>query len=501
MFPRLKTVHYHKIIVPALVGSIALSWLLASWQPMLALPLMIAIAVFLAYMLVLCNLEPAYMKVIAFLLPFSAPLPFLEGSMIRVPTEPMIGLALIMLPLYLLKERNSPNKPLWKDIFFVLPLLALYVLTSFFSEMLVVSLKFSFVNIAYVLVFYVLLLHLFRKHTRLFSDMLKLYGMGFLLVFFWSLYQYWQYDWNPVVMRGIFHPFYNDHTIFGAAAALLAVPAFGTVMRRNTNHGFLLNGVVGMFFVLAVFYSTSRGAMLSLLFAAFVALILWLKPRPLILGAGLALLLLTGYVLYPGIRDRIEETEVLSYDEGAGVMDRTRSVANISTDVSNVERLNRWVSAWRMFQERPLTGFGPGTYQFVYIPYQEERLMNRLTVTDPWNPPEGSGGTAHSEYLLLLSETGLLGLMAFLLVMGRWSWIALRRWRDHPRRNGMAIALVALSTYFFHALVNNFLTTDKLAFLFWGTAAWLVAMYHRESAKARVSWGVGESELKGGVRR
>ena len=182
-----------------------------------------------------------------------------------------------------------------------------------------------------------------------------------------------------------------------------------------------------MFLLLAVVYSTSRGAMLSLIVAAFVAVVMALRPRRVILGSVFVLLLFGGYVLYPGVRDRIIQTESVSCDPRSGMVARTRSVENISADVSNVERLNRWVSAWRMFRERPLTGFGPGTYQFVYIPYQEERLTNRLTVTDPSNPPDGSGGTAHSEYLLLLSETGVAGLMAFLLIMGRWSWLAVRR--------------------------------------------------------------------------
>ncbi len=472
--------HPCKIIVPALAGSVSLAWIVALGQPLLAFPFIAASSALVAYVVVQYNLVSAYMKAIAFLLPFSTPLPFMEGSILRLPTEPMIGLALLILPLYLMKEQGSSYKPLWKEVFFVLPLLALYMISSFFSEMLVVSLKFSFVNITYVLVFYVLLLHLFRKHTQLFPDMVKLYGMGFFLVFFWSMYQYGQYDWNPVVLRGIFRPFYNDHTIFGAAAALLAVLVIGSGISRKSISGLMLYLPAGMFFVLVVLYSTSRGAMLSLIFAAFVAVIMALKPRPLMLGTGLLLILLTGYVLYPVIRDRMAQTEVVSYDREAGMLDRTRSVANITTDVSNVERLNRWVSAWRMFKERPLTGFGPGTYQFEYIPYQEERYMNRLTVTDPWDPPEGSGGTAHSEYLLLLSETGLFGLTAFLLLMGRWTWLTLHSWRYHRNRRYMFIALAALSTYFFHAMVNNFLTTDKFAFLFWGTAAWLVAMYYRD---------------------
>ena len=48
-----------------------------------------------------------------------------------------------------------------------------------------------------------------------------------------------------------------------------------------------------------------------------------------------------------------------------------------------------------MFEERPLFGFGPGTYQFTYIPFQEKSLENRLTVRNPDSPPQGSGGSAH----------------------------------------------------------------------------------------------------------
>lgn len=35
------------------------------------------------------------------------------------------------------------------------------------------------------------------------------------------------------------------------------------------------------------------------------------------------------------------------------------SISNVSTDPSNLERLNRWNCAYRMFQERPFIGWGP----------------------------------------------------------------------------------------------------------------------------------------------
>lgn len=485
-----------RMIIPAVAGGGVLAWFAMPWQPLPALAILAGCSALLACLLVQKNLLPAYMKTIAFLLPFSTPLPFLQGSMIRIPTEPMIGLAIIILPMYLVNEQRQANKPHWKETVFVLPLFGAYLLSTLFSEMLPVSLKFSFVNIAYILVFYVLLLHLFRKHPGLFPAMAGLYGVGLLLVWLWSLHQYAHYDWNPLVMRGIFRPFYNDHTIFGASAAMLSVLFLGQGMRKNSLPGPVTGTVAGLLFAIAVVYSTSRGALLGLLFAAMLALILALKPRPAVLATGFAALLLAGILLYPVMRDRMLPAKPVCSEPGIEAEGPAAMAAVEPADVSSLERLNRWVSAWRMFRERPLTGFGPGTYQFVYIPYQDERLMNRLTVTDPLNPPEGSGGTAHSEYLLLLSETGIAGLMAFLLLMGRWSWLVLRRWRDHPKKAEMGVALAALSTYVLHALVNNFLTTDKFAFLFWGTAAWLVARHHADGRLERPGGKAEENARK-----
>ena len=57
------------------------------------------------------------------------------------------------------------------------------------------------------------------------------------------------------------------------------------------------------------------------------------------------------------------------------------SVGNITTDVSNLERLNRYSCAWRMFQDRPITGFGAGTFPIAFLPYQRQEEMTRISVT------------------------------------------------------------------------------------------------------------------------
>ena len=55
-----------------------------------------------------------------------------------------------------------------------------------------------------------------------------------------------------------------------------------------------------------------------------------------------------------------------SQDSSDSFVEHIESMSNVTTDASNLERINRWKSAIRLFQERPHLGWGPGTYQFHY---------------------------------------------------------------------------------------------------------------------------------------
>lgn len=65
-------------------------------------------------------------------------------------------------------------------------------------------------------------------------------------------------------------------------------------------------------------------------------------------------------------------------DTSSNLEEHLQSISNISTDASNLERINRWHSAFRMFAERPIFGWGPGTYSFEYAPFQlsTEKLLS-----------------------------------------------------------------------------------------------------------------------------
>ena len=85
-------------------------------------------------------------------------------------------------------------------------------------------------------------------------------------------------------------------------------------------------------------------------------------------------------------------------DSSDNLVEHFSSLSNITTDASNMERINRWKCALKMFKEKPILGWGPSTYQFNYAPYQ---ISSDKTII---STNFGDGGNAHSEYLGILSE-------------------------------------------------------------------------------------------------
>ena len=255
-------------------------------------------------------------------------------------------------------------------------------------------------------------------------------------------------------------PFFADHTVFGAvlvmgigwAAGLRAyaqTPPWGFL--RRLPRGFFL-----VLFVVALVLSGSRAALLSLVCCSWAA----------------------GWFVFSGKKARLALL-LIALTAGAAVVGlHERLAARLGADVSSQERLNRWSCAWRMAADRPLTGFGPGTYPFQYLGYQRTAEMTRISVTAPIarRGPEnyGRGGGAHSEYWQALSEQGWPGLLIWLLMT---VFILLECGKRIRRATGreefwleLGIAFGLLS-FFLHAWVNNFLHDAPVAAVLWGSAS------------------------------
>lgn len=230
-------------------------------------------------------------------------------------------------------------------------------------------------------------------------------------------------------------------------------------------------------------FALSRAALLSLGVAGIFALLLWLKIRfrtiviALFIGGGLV------FFYSDSIYSAIHENEAVSND--GELANHFSSITNVNTDASNLERINRWVCAWRMFEERPLSGFGPGTYQFEYHRFQTLDYKTYISTN------AGDRGNAHSEYLTYLSETGIVGFLVFVILVFGSVYLGMQNHysvSDPLLKMLNLMALLGLVTFYFHGLFNAFLDQGKMAFLVYsaiGTIAGVHLMHsHRKEKEA-----------------
>lgn len=415
-------------------------------------------AICLAILIVKKNWVKNLFLLLAFVLPLSSNFS-IGGLDLMLPAEWIIGVLTLVLLFDILNKKNyqlilkNPLPALW-IISFVLPL----ILSSIFM----VSLKFTLLNGVFVLTFFYGTLR-FGKGEVL--KWLKLYFVAFFLAVLWGGYQFLNFDFNPDTISGIFKPFYYSNTYVGATAALLSGFALGS--GRLDKRYFVL-AIVALAIII---FSESRAALISfmVMLIAYLFSFFSLKIRLILPALLIMIVLVFGS---KNISESFTYNKIESHNPDANIFEETLSVTNVQSDVSNIERLNRWLSAIRMFQDKPHWGFGPGTYQFTYIPFQEPKLMNRLSVRNPDNIPKGSGGSAHSELLLQLSENGWPSTAIFIIIFLVWVY------RGYLSIGELQIKrlpfFLGLITYAFHMNVNNFLNQPGFAFLFWTFGALLM---------------------------
>lgn len=407
---------------------------------------------------------------------FAVPLSFnlealdLGGIGLYLPTEPLLaGLLVLFLarstlgwPVAELLLRHPVSK--------LIGVMLLWIgFTAMVSEMPVVSFKFLAARAWFVVGFFYLIGHVFLSRRSSMDAYVLLYTIPLTAVILYTVVRHAGYGFDKEAGHWVMWPFYKDHTSYGAVLAMWVPVVFAMLwdQHRPLLHRLL---IAGLFAVLAL------GTVLSYTRAAWVSLAavasLWGLMR---LGFRLKTLLVIGvlglgfvWVAQDALLITLQRNDQDSSDDLA---EHVESISNVSSDASNLERLNRWNCALAMFSERPLTGWGPGTYQFLYAPFQRSGDRTIISTNN------ADGGNAHSEYLGPLAEQGVPGTLIVLTLLG---WVLhlgfkLQRTLHSARDRRLAMgAFLGLMTYFVHGVLNNYLDTDKASAPFWGMIAILV---------------------------
>ncbi len=399
------------------------------------------------------------------------------GFGVSVPTEPLlVGILLIFILKSLFNgnyDKRIFNHPVSWTIYLSL---AWILITSITSELPLVSFKFLLARLWFVVPFYFLGVVLFKnpKNISLFN---WLYVGALVVVIIYTTYHHSAYGFAEEQGHWVMKPFYNDHTAYGGILAFF-IPVFvGYTFNNSRSRTYrLYAGIFSILLLGALYLSYSRAAWVSLAAIIIIgALVVYqIKLRWILIT--LTILISSFYIFQYEILYVLEKNK---QDSSENFVEHIQSIYNISSDASNLERINRWQSAFRMYHERPLFGWGPGTYQFIYAPFQRSQERTIISTN------AGDLGNAHSEYIGPLSEQGLPGLIIIVIMMSTIIYTGIKVYRQSVNKEIKLFSLVsvlALCTYFVHGFLNNFLDTDKASVPFWGFFAMIVAMdiYHKK---------------------
>jgi putative inorganic carbon (HCO3(-)) transporter len=313
-----------------------------------------------------------------------------SGTEMQIPTEPLLA---IMAGAFILRWIILAGKGVKLKFPFKLPML-LYAtgicLSLINTTHLYASIKGSFRALMYmmlsVVVFYVISDRQRLKRFFIISIIPATIAVGWTAIFLVDRIKMWRwttaYEGTP----------FTSYAHYGSFVAVLFLIFVARAIYDKGSYDRIMWLGLTVFYGIAICLCFSRGVWLAFIIA--IAFLLIQRSdgirskKMLIMGAGVIF-----FVILLSI-PQISHT----------IMDRASTIINLNYG-TNRERLLRWGTAIAMFERNPILGAGYGSFAFSYI--NDPAILGSKS-------KYGMG--AHSEYLQVLSETGLVGFIG-------WMWI------------------------------------------------------------------------------
>lgn len=406
------------------------------------------------------------------------------GISFTLPTEPLLFGMMLLFLLKLLIEGRYDLKAFYHPISLTITFYLLWmVFTTISSSMPLTSFKFFLSNLWFIVCFYFIALQLFRKKENIHLFM-WLYLIPLTFVIIWSIYNHSTYGFTKQASYWASEPFVMNHGIYGAMIAffvpMITVYLFRLPLFTKRPLMSFVMLLLLLIFTAGLILSYTRAAWLGVIAAGGFYLLLRLKFRFWTLLATLGLGVILFFSFQTDIMMKLMKNKTDSHDD---LGQHVKSISNVRTDASNLERLNRWASGLRMLEERPWLGWGPGTYMFQYAPFQKpnEKTIISTNAADV--------GGIHSEYLNPLVEMGIPGFILFMSIIAYALQRAMSLYyklRDQFLKQTILIVMLGLITYLTHGVLNDYLDIDKTALLYWSFLAMITAIdvYHQDEATA-----------------
>lgn len=268
-------------------------------------------------------------------------------------------------------------------------------------------------SLKFIILEYILLLGTIRfaRSFRDFTLILTLAALSFL----------WFAILGDVEGYVLWHPILGNEDGFAPVMLMGACMTYYMALGASDRRWQRALLVTALLCVFGLVTSFTRGATLS---AGVVGLLLWARSphklrTGLALAVGTALLVVAAELLFPGGKFWAEMRSVFTEGTSSG---------------TGSDRWVLWQAAIRVWKERPIFGVGPSNFGI----FASQLFEHGEAGGDYANPVTLYGRDLHSIYFQLLSEAGIVGVVAFIVLIADF-WrrnLALRRpvaeavWRD-----------------------------------------------------------------------
>ncbi|MBV9987670.1 MAG: O-antigen ligase family protein [Chitinophagaceae bacterium] len=348
-------------------------------------------------------------------------------------------------------------------LFFILILYLLWVLVSCICAIdPLPAFKYLLAKSWYIIPFVILPQKLLRskQSIRLMAVCLV---TPMLFVVVQTLFRHAFYSFSFESIKYILKPFFRNHVNY--SSMLVCLLAIGWAIWKLTPVGdpkrkwvmyALFVGLIGLYF------AYSRGAWIALAAGIFAAWAIRKRVMELVvLVAVIGMLISTAWLATDQhyMRFAPDHDRTIFHTDFGEHMAATVNMKDIST----AERFYRWIAGARMLAERPVTGFGPGSFYNHYRPYTVRRF-------ETWVSDNPEHSTVHNYFLLTATEQGLIGLGLFCLLYFGMLMHVQRLYHQLQDRFYKTIALTTGIVLVMTGVINfmsDMIETDKIGSLFW----------------------------------
>lgn len=324
----------------------------------------------------------------------------------------------------------------------------LYFIACFISALFSSNRQISFTHLAlknleYMLIFFVVTDTLDKRILR---NILIVFVFSVCLLSIDGIYQYFtHHDFlrgrRQIIEGRISASFTTPNDFSNYMVTLLPIVASLALLNFRKRWLRIIVAAVALMAFACILVSTVRSAWVALLLA--IPLFMFTRNRRMTIWALVVIVVVLAmvHILPPMARLQIINFfDIKSWD--------------------SMHRQILWAMGFRMFLSSPITGLGLGTFMYNFTSFM------------PKDYPVGDWGISytHNCFIQMLAETGLLGLIAFLLIIGvlfTYSFRVIKKIKQQQEFYILCGLIVSLFTY----LVSSFFDTNfyslPLTMLFW----------------------------------